>query len=97
MPELPKTLFSPSVGFAWDVAGTGRTVIRGGFYKAYEKRFPASEESNLMPPGLGGKRGGGASHLRSKFLRRLTSDRGLTSSVQYSSARPVSTLKEPCQ
>ena len=35
-PEAPKKLFSPSFGFAWDPTGSGRTVIRGGFYKGYE-------------------------------------------------------------
>jgi hypothetical protein len=30
LPKTPKTNFSPRAGFAWDIAGDGRTVLRGG-------------------------------------------------------------------
>src|SRR5262249_47549095 len=36
LPNAPNNLFSPSVGFGFDPVGSGKTVIRGGFYRAYE-------------------------------------------------------------
>jgi len=55
-PSPPKNLFSPSLGFAWDPKGNGRTSIRGGFYKAYEMNIYNNlifDEFAMLPPGLG--------------------------------------------
>jgi hypothetical protein len=55
-PKLPKDLFSPSFGFAWDVTGGGKTVIRGGFYKGYEMNIRNNtifDEFSMLPNGLG--------------------------------------------
>jgi hypothetical protein len=55
-PYCPKGLFSPSFGFAWDVAGNGKTVIRGGFYKAFEMMIFNNTmfgEFSMLPNGLG--------------------------------------------
>lgn len=55
-PNPPKNLFSPSFGFAWDPKGSGRTSIRGGFYKAYEANIYNNimfDEYAMLPPGIG--------------------------------------------
>jgi hypothetical protein len=55
-PEVPKTLFSPSVGFAWDPRGNGKTVLRGGFYRGYEMNIGNNtmfDEFSMLPNGLG--------------------------------------------
>jgi hypothetical protein len=50
--KFPKDLISPSVGFAWNPGRSGKTVIRGGFYKAYENNA-ANDDLFMLPPGLG--------------------------------------------
>lgn len=49
MPRFPRNLFAPSLGFVWDLTGKGKTVVRGGFYQAYEKKFLSREELSLLP------------------------------------------------
>ncbi len=54
-PNAP-TLWNPSIGFAWDPAGNGKTAIRGGFYRAYEMNIFNNilfDEFVMLPPGLG--------------------------------------------
>jgi hypothetical protein len=54
--EFPKDAFSPSIGFAWNVKGDGKTVIRGGFYKGYEMNILNNtmfDEFSMLPGGLG--------------------------------------------
>lgn len=53
MPRFPKDCFSPSFGFAWDVRGDGKTVVRGGFYKGFERSLMFQDELLMMPPGIG--------------------------------------------
>jgi hypothetical protein len=46
--------FSPRVGFAWDIAGNGRTVLRGGFGMYYDTTIDnlrLFERADLGPPG----------------------------------------------
>lgn len=55
-PSMPKDLLSPSIGFAYDVTGRGKTVVRGGFYKAYEMNIYNNlmfDEFSMLPNGLG--------------------------------------------
>ena len=55
-PRQPKDLLSPSFGIAYDPFGSGKTVIRGGFYKAYEMNIGNNlwyDELAMLPPGLG--------------------------------------------
>ncbi|HKW19712.1 MAG TPA: TonB-dependent receptor [Terriglobales bacterium] len=46
-------LFSPRMGFAWDVTGTGNTVLRGGFgvYNNWLTQANVQEEFRGSPPG----------------------------------------------
>ena len=55
-PKAPKNLFSPSFGFAFDPTGSGKTAIRGGFYKAYEANIFNNilfDEFAQLPAGIG--------------------------------------------
>lgn len=55
-PEAPKNLWSPSFGFAWDPTGSGKTSIRGGFYRAYEMNIfnnTLFDEFAMLPAGIG--------------------------------------------
>ena len=55
-PDPPHNLYSPSVGFVWDPTGSGKTSIRGGFYKAYEMNIFNNlifDEFIQLPPGIG--------------------------------------------
>src|SRR5262249_45319968 len=54
-PNTP-TLWNPSIGFAWDPKGGGKTSIRGGFYRAYEMNIFNNilfDEFVMLPAGLG--------------------------------------------
>ena len=54
-PDPPK-LWNPSLGFAWDPKGNATTVIRGGFYRAYEMNIFNNllfDEYAQLPPGIG--------------------------------------------
>ncbi|MBI3471185.1 MAG: TonB-dependent receptor [Candidatus Solibacter usitatus] len=54
--RLTLNLGVASFGFAYDVTGKGRTVVRGGFYKAYEMNIYNNvifDESAMIPPGIG--------------------------------------------
>jgi hypothetical protein len=53
---VPKDMFSPSFGFAWNPKGDGKTVIRGGFYRAFEMNILNNtmfDEFAMLPNGLG--------------------------------------------
>lgn len=53
---MPKNLFSPSVGFAWNPRADGKTVIRAGFYRGYEMNIANNtmfDEYAFLPPGIG--------------------------------------------
>ncbi len=55
-PEFPKDRFGPTLGFAWDPWRDGKTVVRGGFYRAYEMNIANNtifNEFALIPPGIG--------------------------------------------
>jgi len=52
----PDLNFAPQVGFAWDVRGNGRTVIRGGAGLFYETNIVNNaffDRTLNLPPGLG--------------------------------------------
>ncbi len=55
-PRRPNDNFAPQLGFAWDVAGDGRTVVRGGAGIFYETNIINNilfDRVLNIPPGLG--------------------------------------------
>jgi hypothetical protein len=55
-PRNDKERLAPQLGFAWDVAGTGKTVIRGGGGIYYETNIFNNllfDRAENLPPGLG--------------------------------------------
>jgi Carboxypeptidase regulatory-like domain len=55
-PRNDKTRFAPQLGFAWDVAGNGKTVLRGGGGIYYETNIFNNllfDRAENLPPGLG--------------------------------------------
>jgi len=78
------TNFSPRVGFAWDMFGTGKTVFRAGTALIYEvppiRMFINSTGLNLNPTGAAGVETGDIA----TFSRTLDSDQ-----INWSLAGPV--------
>jgi len=55
-PNPPKNLYSPSFGFALDPTGSGKTSIRGGFYRSFEANIMNNimfDEYAMLPAGIG--------------------------------------------
>jgi hypothetical protein len=55
-PRNDKARLAPQLGFAWDVSGTGKTVIRGGGGLYYETNIFNNllfDRTENLPPGLG--------------------------------------------
>jgi hypothetical protein len=56
VPRFPKDAFSPQVGFAYDLKGAGKTVIRGGFALTREMNILNNtifDEYARLSPGIG--------------------------------------------
>jgi hypothetical protein len=56
IPSNPKNNFGPQVGFAWNVGGNGRTVVRGGAGVFYETNIINNvlfDRPINLPPGFG--------------------------------------------
>jgi Carboxypeptidase regulatory-like domain/TonB dependent receptor len=54
--DNPANLFAPQAGFAWDIFGDGKTVIRGGaglFYDSSIFNNALFDRALSLPPGLG--------------------------------------------
>jgi hypothetical protein len=51
-PTVEKDNWAPRAGFAWDVAGDGRTAVRGGYGLAYNAIFGAFVGGGQLPAAL---------------------------------------------